>query len=267
MNHRSLWVLLSSACTVSASPSEEIIKRKVAIKHVKEGLAGGRGQPVCRRGCPRGARGFQKQRQQPGESFPTSSCPCVQLQPAVGGGLVPIVCPCRSAVGSALPRAQIILAFQRQIFISVFSPLVFFPKINIYFRHNLTCLQCRVTKSAPPGRDFSLLCSRGSQKNVIFPPESSPAAVIPGASRYPVSALCFLLDVLFPLCPFLLLFNFLMLNQKAPEVRSCRLCLSHESQSWPQPCSERFSHIPQILHLSASCFSCFRSLFRSQQNG
>lgn len=264
MNHGSLWVPLGSACTVSASPSEEIIKRKVAIKHVKKGLAGGRGQPVCRRGCPRGARGFRKRRQQPGESFPTSSCPPASScsQRARSHCL-----PYRSAVGSALPRAQIILAFQRQIFISVFSPLVFFPKINIYFRHNLTCLQCRVTKSAPLGRDFSLLCSRGSQKTVIFPPESSQAAVIPGASRYPVSALCFLLDVLFPLCPFLLLFNFLMLNQKAPEVRSCRLCLSHESQSWPQPCTERFSHIPQILHLSASCFSCFRSLFRSQQNG
>lgn len=75
MNHRSLWVPLGSACAVSASPSEEIIKLKVAIKHVKEGLAGGREQPVCRRGCPEGARGFQKQRQQPGASFPTSLCP------------------------------------------------------------------------------------------------------------------------------------------------------------------------------------------------
>lgn len=160
MNHGSLWVPLGSACTVSASPSEEIIKRKVAIKHVKEGLAGGR-EPAYRRGCPRGARGFRKRRQQPGESFPTSSCPPASScsQRARSHCL-----PYRSAVGSALPRAQIILAFQRQIFISVFSPLVFFPKINIYFRHNLTCLQCRVTKSAPPGRDFSLLCSRGSQK-------------------------------------------------------------------------------------------------------
>lgn len=184
MNHRSLWVPLGSACTVSASPSEEIIKRKVAIKHVKEGLAGGR-EPAYRRGCPRGARGFQKQRQQPGESFPTSSCPCVQLQPAVGGGLVPIVCPCRSAVGSALPRAQIILAFQRQIFISVFSPLVFFPKINIYFRHNLTCLQCCVTKSAPLGRDFSLLCSRGSRKKVIFSPQILTGSRYPGCLSLP----------------------------------------------------------------------------------
>lgn len=266
MNHRSLWVPLGSACTVSASPSEEIIKRKVAIKHVKEGLAGGRGQPVCRRGCPRGARGFQKRRQQPGEASQPPRVRVSSCSQRCGRARSHRV-PYRSAVGSALPRAQIILAFQRQIFISVFSPLVFFPKINIYFRHNLTCLQCRVTKSAPLGRDFSLLCSRGSRKKVIFPPESSQAAVIPGASRYPVSALCFLLNVLFPLFPFLFLFDFLMLNQKAPEVRSCRLCLSHESQSWPQPCSERFSHIPQILHLSASCFSCFRSLFRSQQNG
>lgn len=151
---------------------------------------------------------------------------CVPLQ---AGGLGPIACPCRrSAAGSALPRDQIILASQRRRFISVFSPLVFLPKINIYFRHNLICLQCRVTKSAPLGRDFSLLCSRGSRKNVIFPPESVQAAVIPGASHSPVSVLCFLLNVSFPLLPFLLLFNFLMLNQKAPEVRSCCLCLSHE---------------------------------------
>lgn len=43
-----------------------------------------------------------------------------------------------------------------------------------------------------------------------------------------VSVLYFLLNVLFPLFPSLLPFNFLMLNQKALEVRSCRLCLSHE---------------------------------------